>query len=91
MFAKSVTRTLTVSNPTGLHARPSVAIASTVRKYRSKVHIRRDNQVVDAGEVLQLLTLGASQGTRLTLTAKGPDAEEVLDALETLFADGFGL
>jgi len=91
MFAKTATRTVTVSNPTGLHARPSVAIATTVRKYKSKVQIRRDSQVVNAGEVLQLLTLGASQGTKLTLTAKGPDAEEVLDALVVLFAGGFGL
>ena len=47
--------------------------------------------MVDAGEVLQLLTLGAPQGTKLTLTAKGPDAEEVLDELVKVFADGFGL
>lgn len=91
MFAKTATRTVTVSNPTGLHARPSVAIATTVRKYKSKVQIRRGNEVVDAGEVLQLLTLGAPQGTTLILTAKGPDAEEVLDAIVVLFADGFGL
>jgi len=41
--------------------------------------------------VLQLLTLGAPQGTELVLMAKGPDAEEVLTALESLFADGFGM
>jgi phosphocarrier protein HPr len=91
MWQKSVTRTVTVSNPTGLHARPSVAIASTVKKFQAKVEIRRGNQVVSASDVLQLLTLGAPQGTELTLMAKGPDAEQVLDALEGLFADGFGM
>jgi phosphotransferase system HPr (HPr) family protein len=91
MFQKSATRTVVVSNPTGLHARPSVAIASTVKKYQAKVEIRRGNQAVNAGDVLQLLTLGAPQGTELVLVAKGPDAEEVLNALEGLFADGFGM
>ena len=91
MSQKTATRTVTITNPTGLHARPSVAIATTVRKYKSKVQIRHDSEAVDAGEVLQLLTLGAQQGTELTLTAHGPDAEEVLDALVKLFAGGFGL
>lgn len=91
MLQTNATRTVIVSNPTGLHARPSVAIATTVRKYKSKVEVRRGKQVVDGGEVLQLLTLGAPQGTELVLTATGPDAEQVLDALEALFADGFGM
>ena len=91
MWQKAVTRTVLVSNPTGLHARPSVAIASTVKKFQAKVEIRRGNQVVNAGDVLQLLTLGAPQGTELVLMAKGPDAEQVLDAIEGLFADGFGM
>jgi phosphotransferase system HPr (HPr) family protein len=91
MWQKSATRTVVVSNPTGLHARPSVAIAATVKKYQATVEIRRGNQTVNAGDVLQLLTLGAPQGTELVLMAKGPDAEEVLTALESLFADGFGM
>ena len=48
-------------------------------------------QTVNAADVLQLLSLGASRGTELTLSAAGPDAEQVLDALAQQFADGFGL
>ena len=32
-----------------------------------------------------LLSLGAAQGTKLVLSASGPQAEEVLDALVHLF------
>ena len=91
MFGKSVTRTLVVSNPTGLHARPCLAIVTAVRGHNAKVKIRKGADEVDAGEMLQLMTLGAAQGTKLTLTATGPDARRVLDAIERLFTDHFGL
>jgi phosphotransferase system HPr (HPr) family protein len=84
-------RRVTITNPTGLHARPALAIVNTVRKHQSKVEIRRNSEVVDGGEILQLLTLGAPQGTELELAAKGPDAEAVLEALVDLFARGFDM
>lgn len=79
--AASAKRTVTITNPAGLHARPSAAVAQAVRRFKSKVQIRCDGQVVDAGSILELLTLGARQGSSLQLTAKGPDAEQALDAV----------
>ena len=37
-----------------------------------------------------LLTLGAAQGTSLTIAAEGPDATASLDAIEQLLSDRFG-
>ncbi|NUQ66205.1 MAG: HPr family phosphocarrier protein [Pirellulales bacterium] len=88
---KSATRRVVVSRPTGLHARPCVAVATMARRFRSKIKVRCHRQTVDASDVLQLLTLGAGQGTELVLLADGPDAEEALDALEQLFANDFVL
>jgi phosphocarrier protein HPr len=87
----SATRKVVIINPAGLHARPSLAVSQTVRSSQSKVEIRAPSQTVNAADVLQLLSLGASRGTELVLTAAGPDAEQVLDALAQQFADGFGL
>jgi len=75
-----------VSNPAGLHARPAAAIVQAVRRFKSKVEIRKENEVVDAGNILDLMTLCATQGTELLLTAKGPDADQVLDAVVAEFA-----
>ena len=66
-------------------------MVNTVRKFRSRVQLRKDDQLVDAGEILQLMTLGAPRGTELVATAKGPDAAEVLAALADLFSTNFGL
>jgi phosphotransferase system HPr (HPr) family protein len=62
-----------------------VVIANTVRKYAARVAIRSDKHVVDAADVLDLLSLGADQGTELVLSAQGPQAQEALEALIHLF------
>jgi phosphocarrier protein HPr len=80
-IATSAKRTVTITNPAGLHARPSAAIAQVVRRFQSRVQIRSGDQVVNASSILELLTLGARQGSSLVLTAKGPDAEQVLEAV----------
>jgi len=91
MFGRSMTRRVVVTRPAGLHARPCLAIANAVRQSRSKVEVRRASQKADASSILQLLSLGAAQGTELVLWAKGPDAKETLDALVRLFENNFGL
>ena len=85
MSAETITRTVTVTNPHGLHARPAVAIVKTLRQYDAKVTIHKGNQAIDAASILDLLSLGAGQGTKLVLSANGPQAEKVIEALAGLF------
>ena len=91
MSEKSAMRKVTVLNPAGLHARPSLAVVETVRRSESKVEVRTARQTVNAADILQLLGLGAAQGTELVFSASGPDAEQVLDTLADLFTNRFGL
>jgi len=91
MSAKTpASRTVTVTHHPGLHARPCLAIVNTVRRFQSKVEIRNGREVADAGEVLQLMSMGVDAGTDVTLTATGPDANEAIDALVELFQTNFG-
>ena len=91
MFQRSAARQVRVTHPPGIHARPSLAIVNTVRRFQSEVQIRHAGTDADAGEILQVMSLGVPYGAEVTLSAKGPDAEQVLDALAALFADNFGL
>ena len=83
------TRQVQVVNAEGLHLRPATAIARFVGSRKICVEILRDGLSVDAGSVLDLITLTASQGTTLTLQASGDDAGPVLDDLARFFASGF--
>jgi phosphocarrier protein len=84
-------RTVVVTNRDGLHARPCSAIVDTVGRHRANVTVQKGSQAVDASSILDLMSLAASQGTELVLSATGPDAVEVLEALVRLFADEFGV
>jgi phosphotransferase system HPr (HPr) family protein len=76
-----------VTDPAGVHARAAVDIVKVVRKFRSKVVLSKDRQQAEGTDVLQMLSLGMQFGSQVLLEATGPDAEDVLDAMEPLFAE----
>lgn len=90
MSESRATRSVVVTDPAGVHLRSALAIIQTVKRGKSKVLIAKGQQEVDATEMWQVMGLVAQQGEQLKLTAAGPDAEAVLDALEPLFAGQFG-
>ena len=89
MSQTPLNRTVTVVNPQGLHARPADLLVRMANQYESSILIAKDGEAVDCKSILSLLTLGAAQGTELTLTADGADAEQALNAIGQLFESGF--
>ena len=83
------TREVAVTNEEGIHARAATLIAELVRRFNSKVEMIKDGERVESTDVLQVLSLGAGPGSKLSLEAFGGDAEEVLDALVKLITDNF--
>ncbi|WP_342592005.1 HPr family phosphocarrier protein [Jiella sonneratiae] len=77
-------------NKRGLHARASARFVETVENYDAEVTISRDGMAVGGLSIMGLLMLAASQGTTIEVAADGPEAKEVLDALEALVANRFG-
>ena len=88
-MSESITRSMVVTNPEGIHARIAVALAQAVRRGKSRVTLVKGQQRVEATDVLQILTMAAAQGEQVEIEAVGPDAAAVLDSLEPLFAGRF--
>ncbi len=82
-------RTVVVTNPQGLHARPADAFVKLASQFQSKVEVIRDGERVDGKSILAILTLAAVEGTQLELEATGPDAQAALDALSQLVQQNF--
>lgn len=83
-------RNVPVVNSQGLHARPAALIVKLTSQYQSKIEIIKDSLRIDGKSILDILTLGAPQGTTLLIEADGPDADAALEALSALFASKFG-
>jgi phosphotransferase system HPr (HPr) family protein len=77
-----------ISNLQGLHIRPATAFVELARQFQSSVFVTKEGQRVDAKlSPLELLLLGALQGTELSLEASGPDAQAALTALAAFLDD----
>jgi len=60
-------------------------IAQQCKRFASEVRLRNGSMVADCRSVIDLLSLGAGNGTTLHLEATGEDAAEVVDVLTSLF------
>jgi phosphocarrier protein HPr len=89
MSAPNIQRNVVISNPQGLHARPVELLVRLALQFESDVEVIRDDLRVDAKSILHVLTLGAGQGTELTLEARGADAEDAIEAIVRLIESDF--
>jgi phosphotransferase system HPr (HPr) family protein len=86
-----ITRVIVIRNPQGLHARPAQMFVRLAMQFESRIELVHDGRRVDGKSMLDVLTLAATQGTRLVLEADGQDAVGAVEALAKLVEDGFGL
>jgi phosphocarrier protein len=85
-----LTRTLTIINAKGLHARASARFVETVEGFDATATVRRDGQSVAGDSIMGLLMLAAAKGTTIDVTTSGKQAAALMEALVALVADRFG-
>ncbi len=81
---------LVVINKLGLHARAAAKVVHTASRFTSDIVIGTEEEEVNAKSILGLLTLAASQGASLHVTAEGEDEADAVNALGNLFQERFG-
>ncbi len=79
-----------VSNPLGVHARPSAMIVQTASKFRAEIWLIKDGNQVNAKSMLGVMTLAAEMGSTVTIRADGPDEAKAVEALVKVFEMRFG-
>ena len=86
----ALVRVIEIVNQKGLHARASAKFVQTVEKFNAEVRVKRGNERVGGTSIMGLMMLSAGPGSTIVVEAFGPQAAEVLDALEELIASRFG-
>lgn len=82
--ALSLRRTVTVVNARGLHARAAAKFVKLAAEFEAEIEVARDKTRVAGSSIMGLMMLAAAPGTRLEISAAGPDAAAALDALAAL-------
>jgi phosphotransferase system HPr (HPr) family protein len=69
----------------GLHLRPAASIVKMSRRFQSKINFRLGDKIADAGNILTIVMLAATFGTSLVVEAQGPDEQEAMTAIVSIF------
>ena len=83
-------RSVTVVNALGLHARAAARFVSLAARVTSQVRVAREAKVMDGKSIMGILLLAAARGTTITISADGTDEQAAVDALSELVQSGFG-
>lgn len=83
-------KSVTIHNPSGLHARPAALLVQTAGRFTSDVQIEKDGKSVNAKSVLGVMSLAVSPGSQIVIRADGADEQEAVDALMELIHQGLG-
>lgn len=86
------TRTLTIINKLGLHARAAAKFVAVAQKHDCQIQIGKCENtlvLVDGKSIMQVMMLAASKGTDVCICCEGEQAEAALDDLEALINNYF--
>ena len=80
MFNKEVI----VRCESGLHNKQATYFVQKANEFESTIWLESSNRKMNAKSLLGIMSLGVITGTKVTLSAFGPDAEAAVNALDTL-------
>ncbi|MEW5733614.1 MAG: HPr family phosphocarrier protein [Thermodesulfobacteriota bacterium] len=87
---RELSRTVTVSNELGLHARAASLLARAASEARGPMKILHQGREADCRCILSMIALAVGCGERITVAAEFPDDIPVLDRVLALALGGFG-
>ncbi len=80
MFNKEVI----VRCESGLHNKQATYFVQKANEFESVIYLECGTRKMNAKSLLGIMSLGIITGSKVTLTAMGPDAEAAVSALEAL-------
>jgi len=83
-------RTVTVVNQLGMHARAAAKFVHVATQFQSRIRVGRHGREMDGKSIMGLLLLAASRGSSITISADGADEVDAVRALAEMVEAGFG-
>ena len=71
-----VEKNVVVQNETGLHARPAASLVQFVKNFDGNVELVKDGKTANAKSIFNVMALGISKGTEITVRVDGNNEQE---------------
>jgi phosphocarrier protein HPr len=81
---EKIIKKIEIKNRLGVHARAAALLVQTVNKFSAQITFSKDGQIADGRSIMGVLTLAATQGSKIEVEASGEDAEQAVKAIERL-------
>lgn len=88
--AQSLSESLKILNPTGLHARPASILVNLSKKFTCEIFLVKGDQRANARSLVALMSLEVGNGDLVQVDARGQDAEAAVAAISQAIRDGLG-
>lgn len=85
-----VSQKVTVTNPTGIHARPASNLAKVAGPFKSQIVLVVGEKRVQAKSVLNLMAAAIKCGTDMVVECDGEDEAAALEAVVGAIESGLG-
>jgi len=84
------TKTITIINKLGLHARAAAKFVQAAARFDCDINITHNGKKVNGKSIMGIMMLAASRGSNIEIATAGSDEETALAGLEQLIMDRFG-
>lgn len=68
----------------GLDVTRFASLVNTANRFQSEVSVIKDGRAVNAKSILGVMALAITKGNEITLKADGTDAEDAIEALQSI-------
>ncbi len=82
-------RTVLIVNDLGIHLRAAGALVQLAGTFHAEIYIEKSAMKVNGKSIMSVLSLAASKGTEIIVSAEGDDAPQAVTAICELIERGF--
>ncbi|MDQ0298638.1 phosphocarrier protein [Salibacterium salarium] len=80
----------TITNDTGIHARPATQLVNKAGQFSSEVTLEYNGKSVNLKSIMGVMSLGVGKDAEVTIKIEGSDEEEAMKAVDEVVKEGLG-
>ena len=76
-----------IKDSIGIHARPAGLLVKEAKRFEAVCTLAAGDKSASLKKLIAVIGLGVKHGSRITVTAQGPDEDAAIQALEALMKE----
>ena len=82
-----IEKSLTITNETGIHARPASQFVTLLNGFKSNIQIVKGTRTANAKSIINILSLALTKGTEIIVKVDGVDEAAAMSSIESFIAN----